>query len=111
MHVVRSDADVRGVDVLVGGEGDGVAVLRAIHAVGQRADRDQVVRLVQRERVRGVEAFTGGDLLRDARDDRVGHEWAYSVKRRIARQTLWPPNPNELLRTTSTRRCTGLFGV
>ena len=46
------DADVRRVDVLVRGERDDVAVLRAVHGVGQRADAEEVGRVEERRRRR-----------------------------------------------------------
>ena len=45
------DADVRRIDVLVGGEGDAVAVLRAVHRVGQCAEAEQVRRAEERDAV------------------------------------------------------------
>ena len=47
-----------------------VAVLRAIHSVRERADPDQIMRLVQRERIaRRSSAFARRDLAGDSIDD------------------------------------------
>src|SRR5690242_28465 len=105
---VAQDAHVGGVDVLVGGEGDAVAVLATVRLVRQAADGEEVVRAEQRERVVARQAFVARDLVRDRVERGIA---ARHAARRIASVTLCPPNPNEFERATSTDRLTALLGA
>src|SRR5437879_4402388 len=123
---VPQDTDVGGIDVLVRREGDAVAVPGAVHLVGQPADREEVRRGEEREAVLARQTLAALNLLGD-RDERgvlpsvrpPATVWesfrvrpsAHHAARRMASVTLWPPNPNEFDRATSTWRFTALLGA
>jgi hypothetical protein len=62
LAVQRVDAEVRRVQVPVDVEVDLVAVLRAVRLIGQAAEREEVLGLEERQRIRAREALAGGDL-------------------------------------------------
>ena len=57
--------DVRWIDVVIRREGDERAVLREVDAIGHVADREQIVRLEQRDTVRIRQALAAFDLVGD----------------------------------------------
>src|SRR6185437_874532 len=115
-------ADVGRIYVLVRGEGYAIAVLRAVHLIGERSQPYDVWALEQRKAVSGFESRARGKLVAcDAQcgigDERQVHRHSrvhaacYPSKRRIARLTLWPPKPKLLLSAAVTGRVTATLGV
>ncbi len=68
------DADVGRVDVLVGREGDAVAVLGPVHRVGHVADSEQVAALEERDAVHRRETLAALDLRRDGTKRRIADQ-------------------------------------
>src|SRR5712691_2448221 len=108
---VTQHADVGGVDVLVGGEVDAVAVVAAVGEVGEAADREEVGRVEQRQRVVPGQPLAALDLVSEGSECGVFLSAVVHAARRTATVALCPPNPNELDRATSTLRFTTLFAA
>ncbi len=82
-------ADVRRVDVLVRREGDDVAVLGAVHRVGERADAGEVARFEHRDAVGLREPLALPHLFRDPAHHRIGD--ALDRDRQRTRHSLLTP--------------------
>jgi hypothetical protein len=114
-------ADVGRVDVLVGGEGDAVAVHRAVAGVGQGAEAVQVRRPEQGDALVGRQALAALNLVGDGQEGRIGDpapvhfrrsgHCGHSSQRRTASVTLWPPKPKLLLSAACIWRGTAVLGV
>src|SRR5467141_1658596 len=97
------DADVGGVDVLIGREVDALAVLPPVSEIGEATDREQVRRSKKRETILAREPLAAFDLLCDRSE-------AHATLR-TASVTSCPPHPNELDSATSICRFTAWFGA
>ena len=84
------DANVRGIDVPIDVEIADVAVALLAHVIREPADRQQIVRLEEREAVFGVQAFARQNLLRDRLEPRVGDLQSMSLS---AHLRLTIPSP------------------
>src|SRR5437660_4535945 len=100
---VAQNADVRRIDVLVGGEVDAVAIAPSVCEVREVAEGEQVVRGKQREAILAGEPLAAFDLGRNGCE---GHATLFT-----ASVTLCPPNPNEFDSAKSNCRLTALFGA
>src|SRR5207245_2995623 len=100
---VAQDADIRRIDVLIGGEVDALAVLAHVRKVREATDGQEVVRCKKREAILARQPLAAFDL--------VGDRSEIHAALRTASVTLWPPKPNEFERATSTRRSTALLGA
>ncbi len=113
------DAHVRGIDVLVGGECDAIAIPRSIGRVRKAAEPEQI-RSAEEQRALVVgQPRATLHLVRNRQQQRIAKQRAIdrdegrhqSPKRLIARDTLCPPNPKLFDSATRTSRLAILFGV
>src|SRR5207245_11107406 len=103
---VAQYADVRGVEMLVGGEEHAIAVATAVREIAEPADGEEIVGLEERQPVVARQPLTALDLLGDGPERRVRH-----AARRTASVALCPPNPKEFESAISTARFTALLGA
>src|SRR6266550_3032654 len=109
---VAQNADIRRIDVLVGGKVHAVAIAPRVGEVREVAEGEQVVRGKQREAVLACEPLAAFDLGSNGCEARLhgshpkGHATFFT-----ANVTLCPPNPNEFDSANSNCRLTALFGA
>src|SRR5690349_9397753 len=109
---VAEDADVGGVQVLIGGEIDARPVPFSVHLVGQPADGEEVVRLEQGEGIVAGEPFAPVDFRGDGVETAVPRAAGDHASARFSPSvTLCPPKPKLLDNATSSRRWTAWFGA
>jgi hypothetical protein len=87
---LAQDADVRGVDVLVGGEVDAGAVSRAVRRIGEQANAQQIGRPEQRRAVGGGEALASLHFLGNGAQDGIAHASRIDLGYRHGRHRVSP---------------------